>query len=54
MEIHKSQQDNIQYHAAIRRQVDRENLEIRVTALPSREQFPFEINEQLIVEGCSK
>ena len=26
VEIHKSQQDNIQYHAAIRRQVDRENL----------------------------
>ena len=24
MEIHKSQQDNIQYHAAIRRQLDRE------------------------------
>lgn len=35
-------------------QVDRENLEIRVSAMPTREQFPFEINEQLIVEGCSK
>ena len=33
MEIHKSQQDNIQYHAAIRRQVDRENLRAERTRL---------------------
>ncbi len=33
VEIHKSQQDNIQYHAAIRRQVDRENLRAERTRL---------------------
>ena len=33
VEIHKSQQDNIQYHAAIRRQVDRENMRADRTRL---------------------
>ena len=31
--LHKSQQDNIQYHAAIRRQVDRENMRADRTRL---------------------
>ena len=35
-------------------EVDRDKLEIRVTQLPNREQFPYPINEQLIVEGMSK
>lgn len=35
-------------------EVDREKMEIRVIALPTREQFPFQINEQLIVEGMAK
>ncbi len=35
-------------------EVDREKLEIKVLQLPTREQFPFGINEQLIVEGMSK
>ena len=35
-------------------EVDREKLEIKVLLLPTREQFPFGINEQLIVEGMSK
>ena len=35
-------------------EVDREKLEAKVLQLPSRDQFPFPINEQLIVEGCSK
>lgn len=35
-------------------EVDREKMEIRVIALPTREQFPFLINEQLIVEGMAK
>jgi len=34
--------------------VNRETLEIRVLQLPTREQFPYPINENLIVEGCSK
>ena len=33
VDIHKSQQDNIQYHAAIRRQVDRENMRADRTRL---------------------
>ena len=33
MEIHTSQQDNIQYHAAIRRQVERENIRAERTRL---------------------
>ena len=32
VEIHKSQQDNIQYHAAIRRQVERENIRAERTS----------------------
>lgn len=35
-------------------EVDRDKLEIKVLQLPTREQCPFPINEQLIVEGCSK
>ena len=33
MELHKNQQDNIQYQAAIRRQVERENLRAERTRL---------------------
>ncbi len=33
VELHKSQQDNIQYQAAIRRQVERENLRAERTRL---------------------
>ena len=35
-------------------EVDRDKLTIKVLQLPTREQFPFPINEQLIVEGMSK
>ncbi len=33
---------------------DETNLSIKVLNLPAREEFPFEIREQLIVEGASK
>lgn len=33
---------------------DEEKLSVKVLNLPTREEFPFEIREQLIVEGCSK
>ena len=37
-------------------EVNRDALEIKVSALPTREQFRTDvsINEQLIVEGCTK
>ena len=35
-------------------EVDRDKLEIKVLSMPTREQFPFQINELLIVEGMSK
>jgi small subunit ribosomal protein S4 len=33
---------------------DEERMTIKVLNLPTREEFPFQIREQLIVEGCSK
>lgn len=35
-------------------EVDREKLEIKILQMPTREQFPYPINENLIVEGMSK
>jgi len=35
-------------------QVDRERLEARVVNMPTRDEVPFEIKEQLIVEFCSR
>lgn len=34
--------------------VDQENLTGSVERLPSRDEFPFEVNEQLIIEFCSR
>jgi small subunit ribosomal protein S4 len=33
---------------------DESNLSIKVLNLPTREEFPYQIREQLIVEGLSK
>jgi small subunit ribosomal protein S4 len=35
-------------------ELNQETLEAKVLALPTREEFPYQIQEQLIVEGCAK